>query len=237
MWIQTKNNKRIRSWGTNHGQFGLTRLTTARTWGKPSPSPLVVYSAPFHEGHIQMAFCFGTPKWELGLPRFWGPIISRANLRLQWDLKQSCSPHWEFSKGMLHVACMRKNRVDYQLLMVGSQIVILTLDLSFDHNLCFRCPNGRCEPILNIYVSIAFEWYKKLFQPMGCDPWNCALKIWKSIWDSNFHNGSSLESVRVHSFTLFTLPGTCDVIPTSPSWPATLQPLALIVSPRLGLRH
>ncbi len=35
----------VRSWNTfgarmNHGQLGHTRLTTARTWGKPPPSPL-----------------------------------------------------------------------------------------------------------------------------------------------------------------------------------------------------
>jgi hypothetical protein len=28
--------------------------------------------------------------------------------------------------------------------------------LSFGHNLCFKCPNESCEPILNIYISIAF---------------------------------------------------------------------------------
>jgi hypothetical protein len=38
---------------------------------------------------------------------------------------------------------------------------------------------------------------------MGFDPYNYALKIWESIWDSNSHNGSSLGSVRVHSLTLF----------------------------------
>jgi hypothetical protein len=35
----------VQSWSTlgartNHGQHGHTRLTTARTWGKPPPSPL-----------------------------------------------------------------------------------------------------------------------------------------------------------------------------------------------------
>ncbi len=44
-------------------------------------------------------------------------------------------------------------------------------------------------------------------------------------------------AMRVHSLTLFALPGTCDVSPGSPSCTATLQPLALVVSLRLGLRH
>jgi hypothetical protein len=68
---------------------------------------------------------------------------------------------------------------------------------------------------------------------MGFDPCNCALKI----WESNSHNGSSLRSVRVHSLTLFALPRACDVTPKPPSWPATLQALALVASPRLGLCH
>ncbi len=59
----------VHSWSTfgarmNHKQPGHTRLTTARTWGKPPPSPFIVYSAPLHRGHIKMAFCPGTPKWE-----------------------------------------------------------------------------------------------------------------------------------------------------------------------------
>jgi hypothetical protein len=43
--------------------------------------------------------------------------------------------------------------------------------------------------------------------------------------------------VKVHSLTLFALPGACEVTPKSPSWPATLPHLALVASPRLGLRH
>jgi hypothetical protein len=51
----------------------------------------------------------------------------------------------------------------------------------FYHNLCFRCPNGSFEPILNIYVSIVFQWYNKFFKAMGFDPCNRSLKIRKSI--------------------------------------------------------
>jgi hypothetical protein len=119
--------------------------------------------------------------------------------------------------------------------MVGSQIANLTSDLSFGHNLCFKCPNEQCEPISEIYPSIAFQWYKELFKAMSFDPYNCTMKIWKSIWDSNSQHGSSLGSVRVHSLTLFALPEACEVTPESFSWPATLQPLALVVNPRLRL--
>jgi hypothetical protein len=53
----------------------------------------------------------------------------------------------------------------------------LTLGLSFGHNLCFRCPNGPCEPTLDIYVPRAFQRYKYFFNPMGFDPCNYSLKI------------------------------------------------------------
>jgi hypothetical protein len=70
---------------------------------------------------------------------------------------------------------------------------------------------------------------------MSFDPYNCTLKIRESIWDSNSQHWSSLGSVRVHSLTLFALPGACDVTPGSLFWPATLQPFALVTSPRLKL--
>jgi hypothetical protein len=72
---------------------------------------------------------------------------------------------------------------------------------------------------------------------MGLNSCNYALKIWEFIWDSNFHNGSSLGSVKVHSFTLFAFPGACDVTPGPPFWSVTLQALALVTSPKLRLRH
>jgi hypothetical protein len=109
--------------------------------------------------------------------------------------------------------------------------------LSFGYHLCFKCLNGQCEPILDIYVSIAFQWYKDFFKPMGFDPYNHTLKVWESILDSDSQHGSSLGNVRVHSLTFFALLEACDVIPRSLSWPATLQPLALVTSPKLGLRQ
>jgi hypothetical protein len=93
----------------------------------------------------------GVPKLpKLGLPRLWGPITLRADLGLRWSLKQSCSPRQELFKSASHTICTQVNWVDSWLLVVGSQTAHLTLDLSFGHNLCFRCPNGWCEPILDI---------------------------------------------------------------------------------------
>jgi len=36
------------------------------------------------------------------------------------------------------------------------------------------------QAILDIYVSIAFQWSKELFNPMGFNPWNWPLKIKES---------------------------------------------------------
>jgi hypothetical protein len=133
---------------------------------------------------------------------------------------------------MLHVGCTPGNQVDSWLLMVGSQITNLTPDRSFGHNLCFKCPNEQCEPILDIYTSIYFQWYKYLFKAMGFDPCDCTLKIRESFWDSNLQHGSSLGSVKVHALTLFALSKACEVTPGSPSWPATLQPFCLGREPK-----
>ncbi len=72
---------------------------------------------------------------------------------------------------------------------------------------------------------------------MSFDPYNCALKIWESISNFNSHNGSSFESVRVHSLALLALPGACEVTPGLLLGPQPCNPLALVESPRLGLRH
>jgi hypothetical protein len=133
---------------------------------------------PHQNGILSQDFQMGVPKLsKLGLPRLWGPITSHANLKLRWGLKKSCSPRRELFNVMSHATCMQQNRVDSWLLVVGSQTANLTPDPSFDHNLCFRCLNGWCKPILDIYVFIAFQWYNELLNPLGFDPHNRSLNI------------------------------------------------------------
>jgi hypothetical protein len=143
---------------------------------------------------------------ELGFLWLWGPITLCADLRLWWGLKQSYIPHHELFNGMLHVTCTQGNWVDSWFLVVGSQIVNLTFNFSFGHNLYFRHPNGSCEPILYIYVPRTFHCCKKHLNPMSFGPYNRFLNIRGSIWDSNFHSGNSFGSVKVHSFTFFCTP-------------------------------
>jgi hypothetical protein len=155
----------------------------------------------------------GVPKSRhQGLSGLWGRITSFADLWSQCGLKQSCSPRWELSNDMWHVACSEVNRVNSRLLVVGSQTANLAPGLSFAHNLCYKCPNGSCEAILDIYTSRPFRWYKELFEARRFDPCNRALKVRESFWDSNSQHGSSLGSVKVHSLTFFALPGACGML-------------------------
>ncbi len=98
------------------------------------------------------------------------------------------------------------NKGDSHLLVVGSQIGNLIPNLSFGHNLCLKYPNGSCEPILDIYVSKDFQWYKGHFNPMIFDPCNRPLKIRESIETLILKTGAHL--------------GVCDFIPShSPTLP------------------
>jgi hypothetical protein len=160
----------------------------------------------------------------LGLPQLWHFITLCLDLRLRWSLNQSCSCHQELSNGMSHATCTQGNLVDSRVLMVESQIGNLTLDLSFGHNLCFRCPNGSCEPILNICIPIA------LLKAMGFDPCNCALKIREST-------GILTPKVGVPLGVWRSIPSHSLAFSGFSFGPQPCNPLALVVSPRLGLRQ
>jgi hypothetical protein len=225
----------------NHEQTHTHKTHHDSDLGEATTFPLIVYFVPLHEAHIQMAFCPRTPKFlkfpNSALPRLWGPITFSTDLRLIWGLKQSCSCHWELSNCMWHATYMQGNQVDSRLLLVGSQNANLTPGLPFDQYLCFKCPNGACKPISDIYVPRAFQWYKASLNPISFDPCNHSIKIWES-------NGTLTPKVRVPlgvwGFILshsFALPGAWNVILGLPFWLALLQALALVMSPRLGLRH
>jgi hypothetical protein len=203
--------------------------------GSPCTTPREWHPNGFLSRDSQM----GVPKlpW-LGLPQLCGAITSCAYLRSQWGLRQSCNPCQDLSNDVLQATCTQGNRVYYWLSVVGSQTANLTPDLSFGHNLCFRCPNGQCEAILDINDSIAFQWYKEKILEVGSfDPCNCSLKFWEStrtptlIWGVALGVWGPIPSHFLHSREYA-------VWLSVSSWPATLQPhFALIVSPKLRLRH
>jgi hypothetical protein len=129
---------------------------------------------PHPNGFLSRDAQVGVPKFHQ--PRLWKHITSCADLRLQQDLKQSCSPCWELSNGKSHIAYWQGNWVDFQLLVVDNQIANLTPGHSFDHNLCYRRPNGRCKPILDIYTWKLFNDIKNASRQGVLTP---AITLWR----------------------------------------------------------
>jgi hypothetical protein len=117
-------------------------------------------------------------------------------------------------------------------LMVGNQIDILIPNFSFGHNLCFKYSSNSYEPILNIYVSRAFQWYKYFFNPMNFNPWNCSLKIWDPIKIPTPKVGVNLRVCG--AFTFFCSLGSVNMTPMLQFQPAPFHVFALVLNPRLG---
>jgi hypothetical protein len=153
-----------------------------------------------------MAFCPGIPKEEsrncpsLDSRGLWKLIIPSSDLRLEWSLKNCFSSPQDLSNGVLHSTCTHRGRVDSRLLVVGSQTVSLTLGPAFDHNLCYRYPNGSCKAILDIYTSRPFQRYKEHFNARCFGPWNQALSFWESrrtpsshFWECEFYPHTCLK--------------------------------------------
>ncbi len=170
-----------------------------------------------------MSFCPETPSENPKISKIGSPVIlgahnfvckppiemiSRANLYLSLRAFQQYVAH--------HLNVRKSGRF---LIFNGH----LTPNLSFGHNLCFKCQYGSCKTILDIYVPRAFQWYKKLFNPMGFNPLQLLSKNLGVHGDSNSQSWSSF--LRVWGFIpshSLTFPKTWDVIPGLPSWPAPL---------------
>jgi len=168
---------------------------------------------------------------KLGFSQFWGPITLCANLRLRWGLKKNCNPCQNFN-GMSHATCTKGNRGDSWLLVVGGQIGNLIFDFFFSHNMCLKCLNGSREPISEIYDPKDFQWYKEDFNPMGFDPYNCFLKIQKSIMTPTPKMGAHLGMWGFISSHFPTLPGAWDVTPGFPLLARTFLSLYLGHKPK-----
>jgi hypothetical protein len=116
----------------------------------------IVFSALLRRAHTQVVVCLGTSKVEspncpgFRLPGLWHIIVSRPDLRSGQGLNHTCSPLRELSNAVLHSPSARRERVDSQLLVVGSQTASLTPGPSFAHNLGCRCRNDQCEAISDI---------------------------------------------------------------------------------------
>ncbi len=172
-------------------------------------------------GYFSRDSRMGVPKLrQMGLPGLWSPITVRVDLRLRCGLKQSSRSRRDLSNGMSHVLCSQVFRVDSWLLVVGNQNWQTpgnsTLDPSFGHNLCFKCSNEQCEPILDIYASSAFQWYKERYEPLKFDPCNHSLKFWESTGTPSPEVGVALGVwvfTPSHSLTLSYTPGSVMWLP------------------------
>jgi hypothetical protein len=123
----------------------------------------------------------GVPKSpRLGVLQLCETITSDADLRSGRGLNQSCSSRRDLSNDMSHATYTQGNQVNSRLFVVRSKIASLTPGLSFGHNLCCRCPNGSCEPTLDIYTWIAFQWYKERPNERFFDLCNRTLSFWES---------------------------------------------------------
>ncbi len=150
-----------------------------------------------------------------------------------WD-EQSCNFRQELSNSMSYITCTQGDLVDSRLLMVRSQTVNLTLDPSFGHNLCFICPNGSCEPILNIYFPKYFQWYKEILKPLSFDPCSRPLNIlestvpkWELSWECEGSFPHTFLHSREHAVWLLGFLLAHNLA----------SPFALVASPRLGLQQ
>jgi len=216
--------------GRATGKHKLTRLTMAWTWGKPPPPPYIILCS-WPQGHhpngiLSRDSQVGVLKFlKLGLSRLWRPITLCENLRWRWGLKQSCNPRWDLSNGIWHATYTQGNQGNSRLLAVGSQIGHLTPGLSFGHILCFRYPNGSCEPILNIYVLRSFHWYNKIFNPMSFDLCNHLLKIQEFIGTPSPKMGAHLGVWGFIPSHFLALPRAWNVTPEVTLGPHLCNPL------------
>ncbi len=126
--------------------------------GEATTFPHKVFSAAGRGGYIRMAHFVRTPEMESRKCPDWTPrTLNGHELGSGRVLNQSCSSRRELSNAMSHSSRRRQEKVDSRLLVVGSQTVNLTPGPSFAHNLGYKCPNGQCEAIFDIYVSRTFQ--------------------------------------------------------------------------------
>jgi hypothetical protein len=114
------------------------------------------------------------------LPELWTAITPDCRVQSRRGLNQNCNPRRDLFNVMSHSQIGCREEVDSRLLVVESQTVNLTPDLSFAHNLSFRCPNDQCEATFHIYVSRPFQWHQEHLNERCFGPCYRALNIQES---------------------------------------------------------
>jgi len=143
----------------------------------------IIYFAPLREAHIQMTFCPEIPKGESRKCQSWNSCnFVGLQLHAQTsDQDEVWSKVAALVESFPTLCCtpFAHTKVESILnfLWSGVKLPVLIPNLSFCHNLCCKCPNGSCEPILNICTSITFQWYKKFLNARCFDFYNCFMKV------------------------------------------------------------
>jgi hypothetical protein len=187
--------------GTSHGHFDTFDSPRPGLGGShhlPPYSILCVRPRRLHpNGTFSRDSQSGVPKLSrFGLPGLWATIISRPgpDLRSGRGLNQSCNSLQELSNAMSHSVSGHREEIDSWLLVIESQTANLTPDPSFAHYLSYRCPNGPCETILDIYTSRPFQRHQEQSNARRFDPCNRALNFQESrriptshFWECGLH--------------------------------------------------
>jgi hypothetical protein len=170
------NHKKVSSHSGHLWVFGqATGTLTHKTHHSPDSGeattfPHIVFSTLLRGDYIQTALFPRTPKLEsrncpetvsVGVPRLWELITPDCTVWSQRGLNQSYSPRRDLFNALSHSQFGGREEVDSRLLMVGSQTASLTPGPSFGYNLGYRCSNGQCEAIFDIYASRPFQWHQE----------------------------------------------------------------------------
>jgi len=147
---------------TSHGHFDAQNSPQLGLRGSHHLPPYsILCSSPSRlhpNGTFSQDSQVGVPKLsQVGVPGIRELITPDCRVRSRRGLNQSCSSPRELFNAMSHSRIKHREEVDSRLLVVGSQIVNLTLGPSFAHNLGCKYPNGSCEVILDIYTSRPFQ--------------------------------------------------------------------------------
>jgi len=136
--------------GTSHGQFGLLDSPRPGLGGSHHLPPYSIICVSTRRLHPNGSFSrdsqVGVPKLSrVGVPGLWTAVAPCPELGLGRALNQSYSSRQELFNAGLHSLKRRREEVDSQLLVVGSQNGKLTPDLSFAHNLGCRFQMGNAR--------------------------------------------------------------------------------------------
>jgi hypothetical protein len=219
----------------SHAQTRTHKINHNMDLGEATTFPLIVFFVPNHMACTQMSFCIEILKIETLMTLKAHNFMCRTSIKMRSEAKlypSSRAFQW-------YVVCHLHLRKSRRFLTFSVRDSNWQFDSwpFFGHNLCFEYPNGSYEPILDIYVSKDFEWFKKLFNSMIFDPCNRLVKIQESMGTLIPKVGAHLGMCGFIPSHSPTLPGAWNVTLGLHSWPAHLQAFPLVMSLRLKLRQ